>query len=105
MGSYQWTLVSLCGFGALYLLLGAIIHAHTNYIGWMADNVGTVEHNLITLSILPQMWLQAVAIILPRVQHHYSGKHFLKPLRNHLDFCVQSPTATSALSLRHYSPA
>ncbi|KAJ7601244.1 major facilitator superfamily domain-containing protein [Mycena floridula] len=38
MGSYQWTLVSLCGFG------------------WMADN----------------MWLQAVAIILPRVQQHYS---------------------------------
>ncbi|ETW81874.1 major facilitator superfamily [Heterobasidion irregulare TC 32-1] len=39
-GSYQWTLLSLCGFG------------------WMADN----------------MWIQAVAIILPRVQIHYSGK-------------------------------
>ncbi|KAF8625910.1 hypothetical protein AX17_006636 [Amanita inopinata Kibby_2008] len=38
MGSYQWTLLSLCGFG------------------WMADN----------------MWIQAVAIILPRVQQHYS---------------------------------
>ncbi|KAJ7464707.1 MFS general substrate transporter [Mycena galericulata] len=38
MGSYQWTLLCLCGFG------------------WMADN----------------MWLQAVAIILPRVQQHYS---------------------------------
>ncbi|KAF5377815.1 hypothetical protein D9615_006670 [Tricholomella constricta] len=37
MGSYQWTLLSLCGFG------------------WMADN----------------MWIQAVAIILPRVQQHY----------------------------------
>ncbi|KAJ6508275.1 MFS general substrate transporter [Mycena sanguinolenta] len=38
MGSYQWTLLCLCGFG------------------WMADN----------------MWLQAVAIILPRVQQHYA---------------------------------
>ncbi|KZV73229.1 MFS general substrate transporter [Peniophora sp. CONT] len=38
MGTYQWTLLSLCGFG------------------WMADN----------------MWIQAVAIILPRVQQHYS---------------------------------
>lgn len=38
MGSYQWTLLSLCGFG------------------WMADN----------------MWIQAVAIILPRVQQHYA---------------------------------
>ncbi|KAK0203016.1 MFS general substrate transporter [Desarmillaria ectypa] len=38
MGSYQWTLLSLCGFG------------------WMADN----------------MWIQAVAIILPRVQLHYA---------------------------------
>ncbi|KAG2362213.1 MFS general substrate transporter [Suillus spraguei] len=38
MGSYQWTLLSLCGFG------------------WMADN----------------MWIQAVAIILPRVQQHFS---------------------------------
>ncbi|KAF5340081.1 hypothetical protein D9758_013141 [Tetrapyrgos nigripes] len=38
MGSYQWTLLSLCGFG------------------WMADN----------------MWIEAVAIILPRVQQHYS---------------------------------
>ncbi|KAJ7250028.1 major facilitator superfamily domain-containing protein [Mycena haematopus] len=38
MGSYQWTLLCLCGFG------------------WMADN----------------MWLQAVAIVLPRVQLHYS---------------------------------
>ncbi|KAF8158011.1 major facilitator superfamily domain-containing protein [Crassisporium funariophilum] len=38
MGSYQWTLLSLCGFG------------------WMADN----------------MWIQAVAIILPRIQQHYS---------------------------------
>ncbi|KAG8942014.1 hypothetical protein FRC03_003731 [Tulasnella sp. 419] len=38
MGPYQWSLLSLCGFG------------------WMADN----------------MWLQAVAIILPRVQDHYS---------------------------------
>ncbi|KAJ7490461.1 MFS general substrate transporter [Mycena latifolia] len=38
MGSYQWTLLCLCGFG------------------WMADN----------------MWLQAVAIVLPRVQQHYS---------------------------------
>ncbi|KAG1723017.1 major facilitator superfamily domain-containing protein [Suillus paluster] len=38
MGSYQWTLLSLCGFG------------------WMADN----------------MWIQAIAIILPRVQQHYS---------------------------------
>ncbi|KAG6885648.1 hypothetical protein C0993_011782 [Termitomyces sp. T159_Od127] len=37
MGSYQWTLLSLCGFG------------------WMADN----------------MWIQAVAIMLPRVQIHY----------------------------------
>ncbi|KAG5716957.1 hypothetical protein E4T56_gene15898, partial [Termitomyces sp. T112] len=37
MGSYQWTLLSLCGFG------------------WMADN----------------MWIQAVAIILPRIQIHY----------------------------------
>ncbi|KAF5360741.1 hypothetical protein D9756_005094 [Leucocoprinus leucothites] len=37
MGSYQWALLSLCGFG------------------WMADN----------------MWIQAVAIILPRVQQHY----------------------------------
>ncbi|THU90987.1 MFS general substrate transporter [Dendrothele bispora CBS 962.96] len=37
MGSYQWTLLSLCGFG------------------WMADN----------------MWIQAIAIILPRVQEHY----------------------------------
>ncbi|KAF9066464.1 major facilitator superfamily domain-containing protein [Rhodocollybia butyracea] len=38
MGSYQWTLLSLCGFG------------------WLADN----------------MWIQAVAIILPRVQQHYA---------------------------------
>ncbi|KIL00200.1 hypothetical protein PAXRUDRAFT_821900 [Paxillus rubicundulus Ve08.2h10] len=38
MGSYQWTLLSLCGFG------------------WMADN----------------MWIQAIAIVLPRVQQHYS---------------------------------
>ncbi|KAJ7868296.1 major facilitator superfamily domain-containing protein [Mycena leptocephala] len=38
MGSYQWTLLCLCGFG------------------WMADN----------------MWLQAAAIVLPRVQQHYS---------------------------------
>ncbi|KIJ97555.1 hypothetical protein K443DRAFT_241093 [Laccaria amethystina LaAM-08-1] len=38
MGSYQWALLSLCGFG------------------WMADN----------------MWLQAAAMILPRVQRHYS---------------------------------
>ncbi|KAF9493580.1 MFS general substrate transporter [Pleurotus eryngii] len=38
MGSYQWTLLSLCG------------------LGWMADN----------------MWIQAIAIILPRVQRHYS---------------------------------
>ncbi|KAF8125767.1 MFS general substrate transporter [Boletus edulis] len=37
MGSYQWRLLSLCGFG------------------WMADN----------------MWIQTVAIILPRVQQHY----------------------------------
>ncbi|CAL1712613.1 unnamed protein product [Somion occarium] len=37
MGSYQWTLLSLCGFG------------------WLADN----------------MWIQAVAIILPRVQRHF----------------------------------
>ncbi|KAH9933165.1 MFS general substrate transporter [Epithele typhae] len=37
-GSYQWTLLCLCGFG------------------WMADN----------------MWIQAVAIILPRVQRHFS---------------------------------
>lgn len=38
MGSYQWTLLSLCGFG------------------WMADN----------------MWIQTIAIILPRVQQHFS---------------------------------
>ncbi|KIN93639.1 hypothetical protein M404DRAFT_170644 [Pisolithus tinctorius Marx 270] len=38
MGDYQWTLLSLCGFG------------------WLADN----------------MWIQATAIILPRVQQHYS---------------------------------
>ncbi|TEB22963.1 membrane transporter [Coprinellus micaceus] len=38
MGSYQWTLLSLCG------------------LGWMADN----------------MWIQAIAIILPRVQQHYA---------------------------------
>ncbi|KAI0637103.1 MFS general substrate transporter [Trametes polyzona] len=38
MGSYQWTLLCLCGFG------------------WMADN----------------MWIQAMAIILPRVQQHFS---------------------------------
>ncbi|OBZ68970.1 putative MFS-type transporter PB1E7.08c [Grifola frondosa] len=38
MGSYQWILLSLCGFG------------------WMADN----------------MWLQAVAIALPRVQQHFA---------------------------------
>ncbi|TFK26851.1 MFS general substrate transporter [Coprinopsis marcescibilis] len=38
MGSYQWTLLSLCG------------------LGWMADN----------------MWIQAIAIILPRVQMHYN---------------------------------
>ncbi|KAH9480727.1 putative MFS-type transporter PB1E7.08c [Psilocybe cubensis] len=38
MGTYQWTLLSLCGFG------------------WMADN----------------MWIQAIAIILPRIQQHYS---------------------------------
>ncbi|KAH8981894.1 MFS general substrate transporter [Lactarius akahatsu] len=38
MGTYQWTLLSLCGFG------------------WMADN----------------MWIQAMAIILPRVQRHFS---------------------------------
>ncbi|KAI0953359.1 hypothetical protein AcW1_007597 [Taiwanofungus camphoratus] len=38
MGWYQWTLLSLCGFG------------------WMADN----------------MWIQAVAIVLPRVQEHFS---------------------------------
>ncbi|KAI5118798.1 hypothetical protein M0805_005140 [Coniferiporia weirii] len=37
MGSYQWTLLALCGFG------------------WLADN----------------MWIQTVAIILPRVQQHY----------------------------------
>ncbi|KAL0060024.1 hypothetical protein AAF712_013203 [Marasmius tenuissimus] len=37
MGSYQWTLLSLCG------------------LGWLADN----------------MWIQAVAIMLPRVQQHY----------------------------------
>ncbi|KAG6860790.1 hypothetical protein C0995_007596 [Termitomyces sp. Mi166 len=43
MGSYQWTLLSLCGFG------------------WMADN----------------MWIQAVAIILPRVQTHYDGSDIL----------------------------
>ncbi|KIY51552.1 MFS general substrate transporter [Fistulina hepatica ATCC 64428] len=38
MGAYQWTLVSLCGFG------------------WLADN----------------MWLEAIAIIMPRVQQHYT---------------------------------
>ncbi|RPD62502.1 MFS general substrate transporter [Lentinus tigrinus ALCF2SS1-7] len=38
MGSYQWTLLCLCGFG------------------WLADN----------------MWIQAIAIILPRVQQHFS---------------------------------
>ncbi|TDL17241.1 MFS general substrate transporter [Rickenella mellea] len=38
MGSYQWTLLALCGFG------------------WMADN----------------MWIQTIAIILPRVQQHYA---------------------------------
>ncbi|CDO69845.1 hypothetical protein BN946_scf184884.g4 [Trametes cinnabarina] len=38
MGSYQWTLLCLCGFG------------------WMADN----------------MWIQAIAIILPRVQQHFA---------------------------------
>lgn len=44
MGSYQWTLLSLCGFG------------------WLADN----------------MWIQAVAIILPRVQRHYDvGDQFI----------------------------
>ncbi|KAH9841485.1 MFS general substrate transporter [Rhodofomes roseus] len=37
MGWYQWTLLSLCGFG------------------WMADN----------------MWIQAVAIALPRIQRHF----------------------------------
>lgn len=37
MGSYQWTLLALCGFG------------------WLADN----------------MWIQTVAIILPRVQQHF----------------------------------
>lgn len=38
MGTYQWALLCLCGFG------------------WMADN----------------MWMQAIAIILPRVQRHFS---------------------------------
>ncbi|KAI1790173.1 MFS general substrate transporter [Ganoderma leucocontextum] len=38
MGSYQWTLLCLCGFG------------------WLADN----------------MWIQAVAVILPRVQQHFA---------------------------------
>ncbi|TFK93073.1 MFS general substrate transporter [Polyporus arcularius HHB13444] len=38
MGSYQWTLLCLCGFG------------------WLADN----------------MWIQAIAIVLPRVQQHFS---------------------------------
>ncbi|KAH8114414.1 MFS general substrate transporter [Phellopilus nigrolimitatus] len=37
MGIYQWTLLTLCGFG------------------WLADN----------------MWIQTIAIILPRVQQHY----------------------------------
>ncbi|KAH9020563.1 MFS general substrate transporter [Lactarius deliciosus] len=44
--TYQWTLLSLCGFG------------------WMADN----------------MWIQAMAIILPRVQRHFSRKS-PQPLR------------------------
>jgi len=38
MGTYQWALLFLCGFG------------------WMADN----------------MWMQAIAIILPRVQRHFA---------------------------------
>ncbi|KAF8491171.1 MFS general substrate transporter [Russula emetica] len=38
MGTYQWALLCLCGFG------------------WMADN----------------MWMQAIAIILPRVQRHFA---------------------------------
>ncbi|KAL0565988.1 hypothetical protein V5O48_016027 [Marasmius crinis-equi] len=42
MGSYQWTLLSLCG------------------LGWLADN------------LFMKMWIQAIAIILPRVQQHYS---------------------------------
>ncbi|KAJ7225962.1 MFS general substrate transporter, partial [Mycena pura] len=52
MGSYQWTLLCLCGFG------------------WMADNVGVSADR--DLAHLAQMWLQAVAIVLPRVQQHFS---------------------------------
>jgi hypothetical protein len=56
----------------------------------MADNVSTS----LFLRPLPkrtiQMWIEAVAIILPRVQQHYAGKSAVA-LDFHLFTCVRSP--------------
>jgi len=60
------------------------------FSGWMADNVSTS----LFLRPLPkrtiQMWIEAVAIILPRVQQHYAGKSAVA-LDFHLFTCVRSP--------------
>ncbi|EJT98804.1 MFS general substrate transporter [Dacryopinax primogenitus] len=55
MGWYQWSLLALCGFG------------------WMADNVTIQIYKLRgrLLTGLTKMWLQGVAVVLPRVQDHF----------------------------------
>jgi len=43
-------------------------------VGWMADNVRTIHGSGQCLILkLYQMWIQAIAIILPRVQRHYDS--------------------------------
>jgi hypothetical protein len=46
----------------------------SSYSGWMADNVSTFSFLRPPPKPIIQMWIQAVAIILPRVQQHYAGK-------------------------------
>ncbi len=47
--------------------------------GWMADNVCLGLSILRSFLNVVQMWIQAVAIILPRVQQHFSGQFNYRP--------------------------
>lgn len=80
-GSYQWTLLSLCGFGEsparrLYMFTQRAMNLVPKG-GWRITYVDSAKCCTALFdrhAIFMQMWIQAVAVILPRVQQHFDGE-------------------------------
>lgn len=92
-GPYQWVLLSLCGFGipsTLFSVISLLTKRLHGQAGWPTMWVTTPRnahwgprfHGLTPPNGQAnrhcfQMWLQGVAIILPRVQRHYDSEYGL----------------------------